>query len=219
MDQLSKRVYRAPGNRFMVDVGPLSEMRTAFDTLQKPMFREGEEDVQAADMAAKKLRLLLEAKALNINILDDEAVHKEFEKQFQISKQKIISRRKPATYTEQTISNIPENTLLLVSHGAKTGGLFTDDSIGFTLQNVAKVLGPSSNSVNNMINLACYGGLQSPNDFQSAFPNATNVVQGEPTKPNIISLDRIANKEYFWTNVTPNVWRRTGTNWMQQQNP
>lgn len=225
MSFLSKNLYVGPDNKYMLDVGPLMENRKEIDKFFKgenfQKFADAGDDIEAARIASKRIKdwidmgLKFPGDSQRIDRLFKLVMEKELP---EIRRKRMAS---PSTYptSEKTVGDLLPNTLLLIGHGAKTGGLYTEEGHKFTLGNVAALLGQSSNSINNVINAACYGAGCKKEDYQGAFPNVTNIVQGETTKANVISLDRIAGKEYFYTNVTPTVWTKYGTNWTEGAQP
>ncbi len=141
-----------------------------------------------------------------------------FEKIYEMELRKIPTTKPPAVQTpsEQATLALSPNTLLLVAHGAEQGGLTTEEGRAFTLHNIAQLLGAKSNVIHNVINTACYGGKCTPEDFQAAFPNVTNVQSADPTVRNIGSITGLAEGKYFATNTTPGIWKRYGTNWFPE---
>lgn len=219
---LKKSLYKAQGNRYMLDVGPLTKLRESSDTVDELHYDIGR-SIQnnaawqrAFDRAGPSATEAYKAaKVLGMDWIPYELIYDaEMEKALKEERAKIPQIEKKTT-TQKIFDNLPQNTLLLISHGAEKGGLYTDDSMEFTLNNVSKILGNDCSNVNNLYNLSCYSGQQLPVHFGSAFPMATNVVQGQTNLPNTLSINNIQLGKYF-EGTTPSRWIKNGTNWEQR---
>lgn len=211
---LSTNLYHAPGNRFMLDVGPLSDDRRMSDRLVDALNRIRPDVINTAIYKAADR---ISAMGTNAPASGTRERHELLDRLYEEEKTKAVANN-PETQpsvTHEILNKMPKNTLLLISHGEREGGLTTDYGDKYTLQNVATLLGKKSNDVQTIINTACYGGRLCTPDYQSAFPNAVNIVHGDTNLANLISLNRMSQGDYFYTNVPPVVWRRTGTNWSQ----
>lgn len=217
MQALTNKLHSLGGNRFMLDVGPLENSRKISDSLSSISkdFNKIIADQEGFNEGMKRANAIWEA-STNKSSLNYKAV---LDEQIAKAKQEAIGKvMKTLNSTERILSNLPENSLLVNAHGSEKGGLYTDDeSIRFTLDNVAKLMGTNASTVNNLYNLACYTGQCRPANFQSAFPNLTNVVQGQTNAPNTISIENIAKGKYFagdttnimrWIKRPDAVWER-----------
>ncbi len=215
---LSTNLYHGASNKFMLDVGPLSNARREVDQGLKTVgeFHDDMNVVNAKLAAADRAGIRVKEMLAKGDAAKMDA-HQLFETAYQeeLKNAPRLTRDITPTPTEQTEMSLQPNTLLIVAHGAPTGGFSSEGGQPFTLHNIAQVLGPRSNEVRNVINTACYGGKCSPADFQAAFPNVTNVQSADPTQRNIISINALAGGRYFATNTVPGMWQRVGTNWEQ----
>jgi len=214
---LKTNLYRGPEGRFMLDVGPSGEMRKHTDKMTSmlseydDLIAESARVKGAIDRAHARLKTAIalgEVETSGIpglwkTMLDNE-----------LSSTPKAPPIKPApTMTEQTFGKLAPNTLLIISHGKERGGLQTEGGQDFQMNNISQVLGAASNQVYNVINTACYGGKCLPADYQSAFPNVTNVQHADLNVKNTISIARLASGDFFYTNTVPGLWTRHGTNW------
>lgn len=209
---LLDNLHKGPGNRFLLDVGPLYKQRQSSDELNEIQNRMVEStyksdiiqaDAAAAIEAANQTQKLWENK---INSGSSRTFDKSaFNQDYTNILNRINARRTPHTppirdmrnATDETLSRIPENSLMLVSHGNEAGELSTETGFRFTLNNVSKIIGPESRNIHNMLNLACYGGKQCAQDYQAAFPNITNVVAASPANENTISVLNLRRGRFF----------------------
>lgn len=209
---LSTNLYRAPGGKIILDVGPLSGARRISDSATS-IINQGDLERSAISAASLELQKKIDAKQLIVGSQEEmhNAFQAELAKQMSLLSASFIPTR--TNITDQTFARIPERTLLIVSHGAEKGGLYTDNSHEFTLHNVAQILGQGSNDVTRIINAACYGGKCGPAKYSESFPNVTNVVHGDPAVPNTISLEDQASGKFFGGKSTPVQWERVGQQW------
>lgn len=211
---LSTNLYHGADNKFMLDVGPLAEDRRHIDKM-RDIFNEGEANTAAIERTLARVKAVI-ASGGDYGDSGEGSVGRLFENIHEQELQAMPKWRGKPTPTETTGLRLNPNTLLLVAHGAKTGGLQTEGGQSFTLHNVAQILGRRSNDIHNIINVACYGGKCSPEDYQAAFPNVTNIQSADPTTINEFSIKDLKEGRYFATNTTPGIWKRYGTNWMPQ---
>ncbi len=217
---LRTNLYHGANNKFMLDVGPLSDLRRDVDAMHSTsgsmadILAEGDRTQGAIDRAKERAKAIFASRGdigeaggaeLWQNLYQDE-----------LRNAPPIKRSNTPTATEDMGLALSPNTLLLVAHGGSTGGFSTEGGQDFTLHNVAQLLGAKSNLVHNVINTACYGGKCTPQDFQKHFPNVTNVHNADFSMPNLISIGRLGQGDYFATNTTPGIWKRYGTNWVPQ---
>lgn len=207
---LSTNLYHGAGNRFMLDVGPLSDMRRISDE-DSAAINEGDARLAAIERAKERVHEVFK----NRGDIGEAGGAELFKNIYEDELRNAPPLSKPNA-TDKIGLQLNPNTLLIVAHGAKTGGLGTHGGQDFTLHNIAQLLGPKSNLVHNVINVACYGGKCNPADYQSVFPNVTNVRSADFTMPNTLSINALQAGDYFATNTTPGIWKRYGTNWMPQ---
>lgn len=215
---LRTNIYRGPDNRFMLDVGPSAETRRvsegvpALISQYDDIIAAGDWERAAIDRAHQRMTEFIESGGK----LPEGGIP-EFWQALLADERLRVPKPQPSkpapTQTEKTLTKLDPNTLLIVSHGAETGGLSTEGGLDFQLHNVAQALGSYSNAIRNVINVACYGGKCMPEQYQAAFPNVTNVQHADLNVKNTISIQRLAEGQYFWTNTVPGVWRQHGTNW------
>ncbi len=219
LDFLRTNLFQTRGNRFMLDVGPTGKGREAGDLLGRAQRLVAIMELvpEAAKRAHEQTKDMLWSEdypEIASEILEDQIA--------KLAVERLGPEPAPeegGKSTLQILRNVPSNSLLLISHGAEVGGLYTDQSHKFSLSNIASILGPGSNMVHNVINAACYGGQCTPEEFRAVFPNVTNLTQTPRDMLNRFSIERLRNSDFFWTDVTPNVWWRHGTNWSEPARP
>lgn len=224
VEQLTKNIHRAPGNRIMLDVGPLSEQRANLDRLTK-MENEflGNPNLHLMEsLPAARIKLEEEMKHYTFSNFEEERDFRSklhgrlIDQEAARLAQADLKANRQAIPTEAMLQGLPENTLLIQAHGAETGGFSTDDSKNFTLHNLAIILGQSTNSIRNVFNTACYGAACKPQDFESLFPNVTNIVQTPTNVVNVVSVRRMQRQEHFTEGMEPTNWQKIGANWIEQ---
>jgi len=209
---LSTNLYHSSDNRFMLDVGPLTEMRrtsAGMTEARNELARTGRSTRSFLNAKARWDTIKAQGGDWGEGDSSDlwDNLLKEEDEKAQLSGNPLL------TNTQSTLLRLEPNTLLIIAHGQEKGGLISEGGQPFTLNNIAQMLGSKSNDVRNVINTACYGGGYCPSDYQSVFPNVTNIQQTGTADKNTISLERMASGNYFFTNTVPGMWNRIGTNW------
>lgn len=215
---LRTNLYYGPEGRVMLDVGPQGRVRHVFEEelpkLNESINRLGElyrreASRKALDKATRVLRSggdWGEGPTPSRVELARQFYNEELAKVDPVYRQKLTPK---PTSTQEALANIDPDTLILISHGASTGGLYSEGGQRFTLGNLAKVLGPERAArIKRVHNLACYGGQCSPGEFEEAFPNVEQVEQSDPRAINIVSIGTVGRGEYFATNTAPGLWQR-----------
>ncbi len=209
---LSTNLYRATDNRFMLDVGPLTEMRRSSEGMteaRNELARSGRSNMAFFNAKSRYDAIRATGEDWGEGDVSDlwDRILQEEDAKAQLSGNPLM------TTTQSTLLRLEPNTLLILAHGQEQGGLLSEGGQPFTLNNIAQMLGARSNDVRNVINTACYGGAYCPADYQAVFPNVTNISQTGRNDKNVTSLERMASGSYFFTNTIPGVWNRIGTNW------
>lgn len=210
---LSTNLFSAPGGRFMLDVGPTSKIRATSDKLVEI---QNEYAIKKSDVEKASQLATLKSK-----ILGDYGKWQTF---YDAALSKVRAQSKAnfspsPSSTEKMLQTLPENSLMIISHGAKSGGLYSDDGHKFTLHNIAQILGENTNNISSIINAACYGGRCEPSDYQKHFPNVNDVQYGETNKVNTLSIPNLERGEIFGSGVIPNRWQNIGGQWQQVSGP
>lgn len=210
---LSTNLFSAPGGRFMLDVGPTSKIRSTSDQLNA-IQNEYAIKKSAVEKAGKLA-------TLKTKLLGDVGKWQSF---YDAALPKFLAQAKTNTIakpnaTEQMLGTLPENSLMIVSHGSKSGGLYTEEGHKFTLHNIAQILGENTNNISSIINAACYGGRCEPKDYQQYFPNVNDVQYGETNKVNTLSIPSLERGEVFGPGVIPNRYQNIGGQWQQVAGP
>jgi len=213
---LSTNLYRGPEGRFMLDVGPSYAFRHWSDGTVK-MINEMDEKAAvrkaASDRASERANKWI---ADNIGFGIGKTLRSPPDLWTKFYKEELADPRMPGiplkqdqTYTEKTMLNLEPNTFLLIAHGGEHGGLSAEGGQKFTLNNVAKVIGPGVSQIQKIKNLACYGGLCIPEEFQGAgFTGVKEIEQADPTSINLQGLQSTAKGNYFVTNTVPGLWQK-----------
>lgn len=214
---LRTNIYHGPEGRILLDVGPRKNVRRSSDEM-KVFWNEFDqkrarfdEESKAVERAKKRMNKLMEGRHFSMEELTGGAVGKIWQDTYDDElKQMTVPKITPKpTMTEQTMQQLAPNTLLLIAHGDREGGLYSEGGQKFTIENLAKVLGPErSASIKRVKNLACYGGLCAPEEFGAAFPAVEEVEQSDPTANNIVSLQTSADGHYYATNTVPGLWKK-----------
>ncbi len=200
----------------MLDVGPVGSIRQVNDKLTAIDNESTSSGGGAATM--RKAMAIADAQVKATGQPKNWQVY--YDKSLTDLKAKAIANYSPEPdSTHKMLNALPENSLLIVSHGARSGGLYSESGHKFTLHNIAQVLGQDTNSINTVINAACYGGRCEPKDYQASFPNVNDVRYGNTNMSNTISVPGLEKGEYFGTGVIPNYWQNIGGNWIQESGP
>ncbi len=214
---LSTNLFSAPGGKFVLDVGPTAKQRASTDRFISKFNEVGPDLTLVTDhhKAVEYANDMSNELGNNINLWkqnydqEKERLHAESKKNF-VPKPLLL---------DEMLNSTPENSLMIVAHGAESGGFATDEGHKFTLHNVAQILGSNSNSISSVINAACYGGRCEPKDYQKYFPNVNDVQYGETNKKNVISSTGIASGEVFGPGVMPNRFQKIGPQWQKVSGP
>lgn len=233
-NDLYTNLVSAPNGKFMLDVGPLMKLRELSDSIGELEDYLSGMDIPTmfdrAHAAVKNRMAIIDRVSApdwsSPSIVDERgAMYKRFLDEELVKVRAENERLKAKLPSHQAkfrmLSNMPENSLLLIAHGREKGGLVTDWDHEFTLQNVAKIMGQNSNAVQNVYNAACYGGKCETKDYESAFPNVTNVHHAAFTNPNIISLGAMKSGQFFGTGtnvVNWEKWAKQNGQWNQITN-
>lgn len=212
LSTLRTNLYEYPGNRFLLDVGPLSQRRREID---RPYLSDYPHLVENAMLMELPLPYNPDG------TLNRDEYERTLKRVYKEQESKLLAT--PATQrdtkTATMLSRLPEHTLLLDSHGDTEGFLSMDENaVGskhrYTLQAVAHALGDKKNSIHNFFNSACYAGLCPPEVYDDAFPNLTNIVQTAGTNANYGSVGKMNAGEFWRKDVGKSRWIKRDGKWV-----
>ena len=213
ISQLSTNLIEFPGGKYVLDAGPFRNLRIATDRASiglermERMIRATDRAVEIADEEVEKAKQGFDWSSGH---LDTASIWK---RKYDEVKPGLMDA--PQLYKssyDKTAELLPENTLVLEAHGSESGGLYTEWGHEFTLQNVGALLGERTNSINTIVNRACFGGKCKPQDWEGVFPNVGRIYQTEDTVENTIGIDDVT--KFFGGDAVGTNWIKTNGEWV-----
>ena len=219
VELIKKSTKTASGNRYFVDMGPLQELYNAtsiIDSYQQKDYDFNETMIDVAMMkkaSARATAMYDELDKRGVPFKERPGWKEIYDRQLNMLREEHNSTKESRPIRKTWSDHVPENSLVILMHGNKKGGLYADSGENITLKNIASVLGSSATNVHNIANLACFGGLCKPEDYASVFPGVTNILQTNPEIPNTISIGRINNGQFFYEDTDPIRFNKAMDNW------